>query len=146
MCVFVVFFFFKQKTAYELRISDWSSDVCSSDLITAEQFADVAAQEMHRIPDPDDPLVEVLLNGLVDGLPDGRHAAGPGSYETLIEVGRLDDLPMLTFTSPHGRDAIDHAPPSPAHLAMIADGLRAPHAWADEHTKAHFAALRRAPT
>src|SRR3546814_1684794 len=31
--VFVgIFFFFKQKTAYELRISDWSSDVCSSDL------------------------------------------------------------------------------------------------------------------
>src|SRR3546814_3595881 len=32
-CLVVVFcFFFKQKTAYELRISDWSSDVCSSDL------------------------------------------------------------------------------------------------------------------
>src|SRR3546814_974407 len=29
------FFFFKQKTAYELRISDWSSDVCSSDLTVA---------------------------------------------------------------------------------------------------------------
>src|SRR3546814_4984289 len=29
------FFFFKQKTAYEMRISDWSSDVCSSDLIFA---------------------------------------------------------------------------------------------------------------
>src|SRR3546814_14359047 len=28
----VIFFFFKQKTAYEMRISDWSSDVCSSDL------------------------------------------------------------------------------------------------------------------
>src|SRR3546814_3709649 len=28
-----VFFFFKQKTAYEMRISDWSSDVCSSDLM-----------------------------------------------------------------------------------------------------------------
>src|SRR3546814_6610034 len=28
-----VFFFFKQKTAYEMRISDWSSDVCSSDLL-----------------------------------------------------------------------------------------------------------------
>src|SRR3546814_813459 len=27
-----LFFFFKQKTAYEMRISDWSSDVCSSDL------------------------------------------------------------------------------------------------------------------
>src|SRR3546814_2323189 len=32
-CVF--FFFFKQKTAYEMRISDWSSDVCSSDLMPA---------------------------------------------------------------------------------------------------------------
>src|SRR3546814_1104509 len=31
MCV-LFFFFFKQKTAYEMRISDWSSDVCSSDL------------------------------------------------------------------------------------------------------------------
>src|SRR3546814_2801021 len=31
--IFVVFFFFKQKTAYEMRISDWSSDVCSSDLL-----------------------------------------------------------------------------------------------------------------
>src|SRR3546814_14578348 len=30
--VLVCFFFFKQKTAYEMRISDWSSDVCSSDL------------------------------------------------------------------------------------------------------------------
>src|SRR3546814_5518266 len=29
---FLSFFFFKQKTAYEMRISDWSSDVCSSDL------------------------------------------------------------------------------------------------------------------
>src|SRR3546814_2332002 len=29
---YVLFFFFKQKTAYEMRISDWSSDVCSSDL------------------------------------------------------------------------------------------------------------------
>src|SRR3546814_5108030 len=30
--VILMFFFFKQKTAYEMRISDWSSDVCSSDL------------------------------------------------------------------------------------------------------------------
>src|SRR3546814_1794257 len=30
--LFFVFFFFKQKTAYDMRISDWSSDVCSSDL------------------------------------------------------------------------------------------------------------------
>src|SRR3546814_5001889 len=35
---FILFFFFKQKTAYEMRISDWSSDVCSSDL--AQRVAD----------------------------------------------------------------------------------------------------------
>src|SRR3546814_10616372 len=39
MCAIVVFFFFKQKTAYEMRISDWSSDVCSSDLDVGEQPA-----------------------------------------------------------------------------------------------------------
>src|SRR3546814_5826227 len=33
------FFFFKQKTAYEMRISDWSSDVCSSDLLAVGQDA-----------------------------------------------------------------------------------------------------------
>src|SRR3546814_15454147 len=38
LCV-VLFFFFKQKTAYEMRISDWSSDVCSSDLQGREVFA-----------------------------------------------------------------------------------------------------------
>src|SRR3546814_7511749 len=37
MSVCCVFFFFKQKTAYEMRISDWSSDVCSSDLLHPAQ-------------------------------------------------------------------------------------------------------------
>src|SRR3546814_8387049 len=41
MC-FAVFFFFKQKTAYEMRISDWSSDVCSSDLFYGVTLKDVA--------------------------------------------------------------------------------------------------------
>src|SRR3546814_13586865 len=52
------FFFFKQKTAYELRISDWSSDVCSSDL----------AYQQRRIVDPrprgrriDDAKVEMRI-------------------------------------------------------------------------------------
>src|SRR3546814_10839800 len=54
-----VFFFFKQKTAYEMRISDWSSDVCSSDLDVgvvvqgrldlAELDAEAAALD-HAIP------------------------------------------------------------------------------------------------
>src|SRR3546814_1067002 len=37
-----MFFFFKQKTAYEMRISDWSSDVCSSDLATRALSRDSA--------------------------------------------------------------------------------------------------------
>src|SRR3546814_13417629 len=35
--MYCFFFFFKQKTAYEMRISDWSSDVCSSDLLQLER-------------------------------------------------------------------------------------------------------------
>src|SRR3546814_5203391 len=42
-----VFFFFKQKTAYEMRISDWSSDVCSSDLAAQQRrFVADAAHEL----------------------------------------------------------------------------------------------------
>src|SRR3546814_6132956 len=39
----LVVFFFKQKTAYEMRISDWSSDVCSSDLIARDEDADAGS-------------------------------------------------------------------------------------------------------
>src|SRR3546814_17350876 len=47
---FAVFvFFFKQKTAYEMRISDWSSDVCSSDLGTEQVNDDVAGIDQHPI-------------------------------------------------------------------------------------------------
>src|SRR3546814_17914691 len=42
----MLFFFFKQKTAYELRISDWSSDVCSSDLAGGDQR--VIGRKDHR--------------------------------------------------------------------------------------------------
>src|SRR3546814_20083373 len=46
--LFVFFFFFKQKTAYEMRISDWSSDVCSSDLLEARDL-DLLALERPRL-------------------------------------------------------------------------------------------------
>src|SRR3546814_9286939 len=50
----VVFFFFKQKTAYEMRISDWSSDVCSSDLFghTFSQeltFSSASSNQFHWV-------------------------------------------------------------------------------------------------
>src|SRR3546814_3909768 len=53
----ILFFFFKQKTAYEMRISDWSSDVCSSDLCLRGARDDVeTAAERREAGDVD--LVE----------------------------------------------------------------------------------------
>src|SRR3546814_3241596 len=46
-----IFFFFKQKTAYEMRISDWSSDVCSSDLGLCRSYA--AAQRGRAVGNDD---------------------------------------------------------------------------------------------
>src|SRR3546814_10121328 len=53
MCSLSVFlwwccFFFKQKTAYEMRISDWSSDVCSSDLLAVSPDDDLRPVLPHR--------------------------------------------------------------------------------------------------
>src|SRR3546814_9135090 len=49
-CVCSVFFFFKQKTAYEMRTSDWSSDVCSSDLgnklIAGTKFENMSIEDI----------------------------------------------------------------------------------------------------
>src|SRR3546814_2788786 len=42
--------FFKQKTAYEMRISDWSSDVCSSDLARAQNMGNKAVDLLKLIP------------------------------------------------------------------------------------------------
>src|SRR3546814_10296113 len=42
-----MFFFFKQKTAYEMRISDWSSDVCSSDLVFFRVIPEMTSQSIH---------------------------------------------------------------------------------------------------
>src|SRR3546814_2443393 len=47
----MLFFFFKQKTAYEMRISDWSSDVCSSDLATRIE-ADLAGLDSGAVLTP----------------------------------------------------------------------------------------------
>src|SRR3546814_7056656 len=51
VCCLGVVFFFKQKTAYEMRISDWSSDVCSSDLIALARAPDLVEAGAHRLVD-----------------------------------------------------------------------------------------------
>src|SRR3546814_3897835 len=48
-----MFFFFKQKTAYEMRISDWSSDVCSSDLYVFDAAVDPGEADPPLIVDTD---------------------------------------------------------------------------------------------
>src|SRR3546814_12495114 len=47
------FFFFNQQTAYEMRISDWSSDVCSSDLQHRRNLAELPLRHRHRDDDRD---------------------------------------------------------------------------------------------
>src|SRR3546814_7181510 len=47
--IFFVVFFFKQKTAYEMRISDWSSDVCSSDLDRTREIGRIVHRNAGKI-------------------------------------------------------------------------------------------------
>lgn len=105
--------------------------------ITAGQFADIAAQEMHRLPDPDDPIERLVLAGLEAG----RHTAGPGRYETLIDVGRRDGLPMYTFTAPHGAAAVPHTTPTANYLAMLAAGLRECRNWDSARIEVYFRSI-----
>src|SRR3546814_1259746 len=60
------FFFFKQKTAYEMRISDWSSDVCSSDLLVgADAVVTGIASDTRQLAAGD--LFVALAGARVDG-------------------------------------------------------------------------------
>src|SRR3546814_16715659 len=56
-------FFFKQKTAYEMRISDWSSDVCSSDLLFGARNRGATGTDLNTIPVLAIEQVEVLRDG-----------------------------------------------------------------------------------
>ncbi|GGO76702.1 histone deacetylase [Nocardioides deserti] len=107
-------------------------------LVTAAQLADIAAQEMYRVPAEGDPIEELVL-GPLDG---GRHEVGPGHYETLVEVGAADGAPMLTFTAPHGAEAVEHTRPSDAYLAVMAAGLRESRGWSVEQAAAYLASLQ----
>jgi len=106
-------------------------------LVTPAQLADIAAQEMYRIPVDGDPLEEIVLAPLVDG----RHEVGPGRYETLVEVGRHEGLPLLTFTSPHGAEHAAHTRPVPAYLDTLAQGLRESRGWDDDEVDGYLASL-----
>src|SRR3546814_7691598 len=93
-CVLVLlcclFFFFKQKTAYEMRISDWSSDVCSSDLLLAAEGVALAG----GTDAGDDPLplaraADALVDFSIPAALDANLAAARAARTPIvIEIGR----------------------------------------------------------
>src|SRR3546814_10675218 len=77
------FFFFKQKTAYEMRISDWSSDVCSSDLVWLPPKPERKTRHLTR------PEFDRFLDGMV--APHARLYALIGLF-TCARPGAILDL------------------------------------------------------
>ncbi len=98
--------------------------------LTLGQFSDVAAQEMHREPGVDLDLAELWDTG--------RHALGPGRYESLHVVSRIDDLPVVTFTA---ATPMPLNPPVAAYLATMGRGLAETHRW-DAHQVADYLLAR----
>src|SRR3546814_11743874 len=70
--MYCIFFFFKQKTAYEMRISDWSSDVCSSDLTDLGDLV-FANFVRHRVAMPFDLIAAFLQSTRAAIAPGERH-------------------------------------------------------------------------
>src|SRR3546814_12737031 len=85
---FVYVFFFKQKTAYEMRISDWSSDVCSSDLGAAGGRSCGGAQ-VEPVPDLDERGYQIAHHRFVMRRA-GREAQPFGAARHRGIVDRLD--------------------------------------------------------
>src|SRR3546814_7099355 len=82
-----LFFFFKQKTAYEMRISDWSSDVCSSDLTLGPLTVEGALAQWCR----SETSIEIRLyardQGRLDGAPEHAPAIAREHRGVAIDGG-----------------------------------------------------------
>ncbi len=101
-------------------------------LITAGQFADLAAQEMGRPPGTDLDLAPVLATG--------RHQLGPGRYETIVGLGTRDGWPMLTMTAPWSAGSVEPTAPAAVYLRLLATGLAESHGWGRTRIAAYLAA------
>ncbi|WP_051969951.1 hypothetical protein [Kitasatospora azatica] len=102
-------------------------------LLTSAQFADLAAQEMHRPPGTELDLRPALTQG--------RAHYGTGRYETLVCAGHLDGHPLLTFTAPWRTAEAPLNPPSASYLRHLGAGLRESHGW-DTARIAHYLSTR----
>src|SRR3546814_3960615 len=86
VCIIIsFFFFFKQKTAYEMRISDWSSDVCSSDL---HQDDDGDAEQQAPVGELDEQVVQPGEDGRADDGTGERFDAAEQHHEQRVEGAR----------------------------------------------------------
>src|SRR3546814_9151274 len=90
-------FFFKQKTAYEMRISDWSSDVCSSDLVADVAHHLVDAKDFLDDEDARSPLGRSLACGRLGQIA-GEAAAVMGLDVDAAGHGIL----LFAYTMPQG--------------------------------------------
>src|SRR3546814_8522479 len=86
-CLFHCFFFFKQKTAYEMRISDWSSDVCSSDLdgIGAEVPMDQVTGTDPLVEEAEGNMIPTVRIAKPVGWPDGAVPAAAEDRKSVVE-------------------------------------------------------------
>src|SRR3546814_7960394 len=87
----MLFFLFKQKTAYEMRISDWSSDVCSSDLVVG--LAHDAQARAGGLAER--PLPQQQAGGLA--------AAAADAAAELVKLGEAEALGVLDHHDEIGR-------------------------------------------
>jgi hypothetical protein len=99
-------------------------------LLTLDQFHDVWAQESGRAVGTPLELAGADASPLeLTGLEPGSSVVvGPGSYDRLLVVGRIDDAPAVTFTSPHEPASLVPNPPSTPYRSVIVAGLRQAHA------------------
>src|SRR3546814_19038281 len=81
------FFFYKQKTAYEMRISDWSSDVCSSDLFGAYRNGHFRRRRWSRRPANGGMVAQGRIGLMPDGGDDGNGAFGHRPHHD-FQIGR----------------------------------------------------------
>src|SRR3546814_2139708 len=88
-CRLFFFFFFKQKTAYEMRISDWSSDVCSSDLIFQQLPEDVMLGAVMFGHKGFQPVIEAIIGLAERAAKDAMPLSERTGYETRSEERRV---------------------------------------------------------
>src|SRR3546814_17707801 len=95
--VMLFFFFFKQKTAYEMRISDWSSDVCSSDLAAAAVVP--APTLLPSAPHHDGHITTTERETMLDWIADPNIWASMLTLTLLEIVLGIDNIIYLQLTT-----------------------------------------------